>query len=521
MASDANSYQFGADGEKYHGSLEKKEVLTAFAGGVSAKATLECLGESYSADLRDKAEALSHGGVVEWFFHDFIKAKRFIDILNAIHNGIMLADADTIVTFINPAYTQLTGVKPEDMIGRKLGDVRPSALLPGVIQSGKQQYGVHRKVGDVEYVVDMHPIIVDSKVVGGVTICRDITEIQSLNDKLKKYRITVSNLTDRLKEQHQARFAFQDIIGKSAAIEAAKALARKISASDINVMLTGESGTGKELFAHAIHDNSARKREAFVVVNCASIPKNLLESELFGYEPGSFTGASKSGKIGLMEIADRGTLFLDEIGDMDIELQAKILRVLQLGQFQRVGGTEVRTVNTRVLAATHRDLEAMVEEGTFRSDLYYRIDVARVCVPPLRERRDDIDILADHFISQESRHLKEEFALSDEVRNILRQYSWPGNVRELENMLKFLVSVSDQPLICANSLPEKFLYRYKKSDEVVDEVLTNVVEDSEQQAIKRALDQHGSNLAGKKAAAKALGISLATLYNKLKYYRVK
>jgi transcriptional regulator with PAS, ATPase and Fis domain len=266
-----------------------------------------------------------------------------------------------------------------------------------------------------------------------------------------------------------------------------------------------------------------REHEAFVVVNCASIPKNLLESELFGYEAGAFTGANKSGKAGLLEIADRGTMFLDEIGDMDLELQAKLLRVLQLGQYQRVGSTDICSVDVRIIAATHRDLEKMVESGDFRGDLYYRLNVAQIRVPSLNDRMDDLDILAGHFLKNFNKYGTEPISLSDETMDILRSYSWPGNVRELENTLKFLASITDSSVIEANSLPESFLLRIARHKESLSEQagrLSGVVANSEEQMIVKALNCYGRTVAGKKAAAKSLGISLATLYNKINSYKL-
>ena len=511
-----------AEGE---GVLDKNEVLAAFAGGVPGKSTLENLVDSYLLDLEGKNKTLTVGLIVEWFFKEFSLSERFIDILNAIHNGIMVADKDNIVTFINPAYTRMTGVKPENLIGRKLCDARPSAKLPDAVFSGKPLCGIHRKIGDVEYIVDCHPVIVKGEILGGVSILRDITEIQNLMERLKKYRTRVNTLTGRVKEGHRAKYEFSDIIGGSPLLVHAKKLASKIAGSDISVLIIGPSGTGKELFAHAIHNESPRKHEAFVVVNCASIPKTLLESELFGYESGAFTGASKSGKAGLIEIADRGTLFLDEIGDMDLELQAKLLRVLQLGEYTRVGSTETCTVDVRIVAATHRDLEKMVELGAFRGDLYYRLNVAQIRVPALKDRMDDLGVLAKHFLKHINQHGLEAISLSDDTMEILRSYSWPGNVREVENTLKFMASITDSPVIAANSLPESFLRRIERQrhmDATTDQEgpLAKVVADSEEQMLIRAMDCYGRTVAGKKAAAKSLGISLATLYNKIGRYKL-
>jgi PAS domain S-box-containing protein len=524
LQSGQDTFYFDFPGsENGKGALDKREVLAAFAGGVPGKSTLENLGASYLLDIEGKNKTLTAGQHVEYFFKEFLLSERFIDILNAIHNGIMVVDKDNVVTFINSAYTRLTGVNPEDLIGQKLCDARPSAQLPKAIFSGKTMCGLHRKVGDVEYIVDCHPIIVRGVVSGGVSILRDITEIQNLVERLRKCRTTVNTLTGRVKEGHKAKYTFADIVGESPLLLNAKELARKVAGSDINVLIIGPSGTGKELFAHAIHNESQREHDAFVVVNCASIPKNLMESELFGYEAGAFTGASKSGKAGLLEIADSGTLFLDEIGDMDLELQAKLLRVLQLGQYQRVGSTETCTVDVRIIAATNRDLEKMVEAGDFRGDLYYRLNVAQIRVPALKERSSDLDMLARHFLEHISKYGTKPISLADETMDILRSYSWPGNVREFENTLKFLASITDSPVIAANSLPDSFLQRivrYKENPTNQAGLLSEVVANSEEQMLLRALNCFGRTVAGKRAAAKSLGISLATLYNKISHYNI-
>lgn len=509
--------------EAKQGILDEREILAAFAGGVPGTATLKELEASYRREIKGKNETLSAGQLVECFFKEFLLSERFIDILNAIHNGIMVVDKENTVTFINSAYTRLTGVTPEDVIGRNLCEARPSAKLPQAVFSGKTMYGIHRKVGKVEYIVDCHPIIVRGVISGGVSILRDITELQNLVERLRKYRTTVNTLTGRVKEGHKAKYTFTDIIGESPLLLNAKKLAGKVANSDINVLIMGESGTGKELFAHAIHNESQRRQDAFVVVNCASIPKNLLESELFGYEAGAFTGASKSGKAGLLEIADSGTLFLDEIGDMDLELQAKLLRVLQLGQYQRVGSTETCTVDVRIIAATNRDLEKMVELGNFRGDFYYRLNVAQIKVPALKDRSSDLDILARHFLENADKYGMESISLADETMDILRGYSWPGNVREFENTLKFLASITDSPVIAANSLPDSFLQRivrYKDNPTGQAGLLSEVVASSEEQLLIRALNCFGRTVAGKRAAAKSLGISLATLYNKISHYNI-
>jgi len=499
---------------EHKSTISKKDLLAAFAGGLPSDQTLKELCDSYVEKSQSFINT-SFENILEKYFSEFSsQVEWFISIFDSIHEGIMLADEKGIVRYINPAYTELTGVKPHEIIGKELSVARPSARLPEVIKSGVPLYGVHRKVGDVEYIASLHPIIVQGKVIGGVTIASDITEIQNLNKKLVNYSNKVKGLINRVKEQNVAKYDFCDILGISPEFQKVMRMAQKLSRTSINVLIRGESGTGKELFAHAIHNASKRNQGPFVVMNCAAIPVNLLESELFGYEAGAFTGANRQGKSGLVEIADEGTIFLDEIGDMNIDLQAKLLRFLQSMQFQRVGGTETVTVDVRVIAATNRDLESMVAKGTFREDLYYRLNAAQLKIPPLRERKEDIEILINYFLARNAHRDNGPFSLAEDTKRILTSYAWPGNIRELENTINFLTTISSESIITSANLPEKF-FRDKPGMAHREEI------NKEKQAIIDALEQFGKSVPGKKEAAKHLGISLATLYNKLKYYGIK
>lgn len=495
-------------------AIKRSDLLVAFAGGLPSDQTLSEICDKYVKKSQSFINTPMEN-ILKKFLSDFSsQAEWFISIFNSIHEGIMVADEKEIVRFINPAYTKLTGVKPHEIIGKELSIARPSARLPEVIKSGKPLYGVYRKVGEVEYVASLHPIIVQGKVIGGVTIASDITEIQNLNKKLINYSNKVKGLISRVKDQNVAKYDFCDILGVSPEFQKVVRMAQKLSQSNINVLIRGESGTGKELFAHAIHNSSKRAQGPFVVVNCAAIPANLLESELFGYEAGAFTGANKHGKLGLVEIADEGTVFLDEIGDMNIDLQAKLLRFLQSMEFQRVGGTELISVNVRVIAATNRDLESMVEKETFREDLFYRLNAAQLKIPPLRERKEDIEVLLNYFLLKDAPKDCGPFTLAEDTKRILLHYPWPGNIRELENTVNFLTSISNEKVITPVNLPEKFFQNRHN-------MLQREEINREKQAITDALEQFGKSVKGKKEAAKYLGISLATLYNKLKYYGIK
>jgi transcriptional regulator with PAS, ATPase and Fis domain len=332
-----------------------------------------------------------------------------------------------------------------------------------------------------------------------------------------------------MNKENTATYRFEDICGASSALQAAKRLAGKLANSDLPVLLRGESGTGKELFAHAIHLSSARHEQAFVTVNCAAIPGPLLESELFGYNEGAFSGARQSGKTGLITLAHNGTLFLDEIGDMDIELQAKMLRVLQTGEVQPLGSVNKLKVNVRVVAATNRNLESMISAGKFREDLFYRLNVSQIYIPPLRERAQDISALAQHFLAQCIHPGLGKLELDAATLRTLENYPWPGNVRELENTIRFIANITDRTLITPDYLPQVFLQNRSalpektagvtKPDYAAD--LKTLKQAAEKESIIAALARFDKSVQGKRQAAKQLGISLTTLYARMSALNIK
>ncbi|MEW6243739.1 MAG: sigma 54-interacting transcriptional regulator [Bacillota bacterium] len=310
------------------------------------------------------------------------------------------------------------------------------------------------------------------------------------------------------------RFTFDEIKGTSPAIRKAKEMARKVASTDSTVLLLGESGTGKELFARAIHGHSFRASKPFVAINCAAIPESLLESELFGYEGGAFTGARPGGKPGKFEVANGGTVFLDEIGDMPLVLQAKLLRVLQDKEVERVGGIRPVSVDVRVISASHKDLEELVMKGAFREDLYYRLAVIPLHIPALRERKEDLYLLLEHYLRRyRTLYSKTPKRLSSEVLKVLFDYDWPGNVRELENTVEYIVNMESGDLVTLDSLPPRFA-RLIARETTGDPGMS--IESAEADAIRRALEIYGTSARGKEKAARALGIHRATLYRKLK-----
>lgn len=447
--------------------------------------------------------------------------RRFISVFDSLHDGVLIIDENELVRYVNKSYARITGVSFHDIVGKVLSIARPGSRLGSVMRSQKPMLGVSRTFDNIEYITDMHPIFVGNSCVGGISIVRDVSEVQALQTKLGRYRIRYSNLLRKVHKEHSAVHTFKDIIGHSPQINSIKTLAAKLAAADIPVLIRGESGTGKELFAHAMHLASPRMHQHFVAVNCAAIPSPLLESELFGYVEGAFSGARKGGKKGLVELADKGTLFLDEIGDMDMGLQAKLLRVLQSGEIQPVGSEKSRHVDIRIIAATNSDLEKKMAAEHFRSDLFYRLSASQLIIPPLRSRPQDIVLTAEHLLRKHFiEHPLAPLQLSAEVKEIFTNYTWPGNVRELENTLQFIGNITDSATISSRYLPPLF-------HELGSRMSTRSEPTMEQRDLKKGrlqtelsqifeeLAKHENSVVGKRAAAKNLGISLATLYNKL------
>ncbi len=445
--------------------------------------------------------------------------KWSINVFDALGDGLLIADQDAIIQYVNKEYLRIIGMEKEEVLGKPLHIARPGAMLPSVIKSGKPLSGVYRRVGTVEYVVDMAPIHVNEKIIGGVSIVKDITEVKKLSKELKKAQNRLEYLQGTVGQIFKARYTLDMLKGYSPAFRKAISLAERASLNNSNILISGESGTGKELLAQGIHNLSPRKHNAFVAVNCAAIPANLLESELFGYAEGAFTGSKKGGKAGLFQLADGGTLFLDEIGDMGFELQAKLLRVLQEQKVRRIGGISEDIVDVRIISATNQDIEKMVEKERFRQDLFYRLNVFQITLPPLRERNMDILTLASYFAEQYLDHKIPEGFFSQEVKEIFLNYDWPGNIRQLKNAIEFACNMLDNgERILPNHLPERIREKmsiWEASYGQIDN-LGVMVNKFEKEIIENALKVYGNDLEGKRRICKELGISLASLYRKMK-----
>lgn len=440
---------------------------------------------------------------------------EFSAILSSMQEAIEVADINGTIKYVNPAFTRITGIPEEERIGKNIFELSPDGALATVLKTGKMVFGQRTKVGGckADVVSTSTPIIVDGKMEGGVVVFQHFSDMMNLMEELKKSTTIIENLTDKLGQVTTSKYTFSDIIGNSTEMKKCINLAKRSAQSDSTVLLLGESGTGKELFAHAIHASSIRRENPFIKVNCAAIPETLLESEFFGYAKGAFTGAVKS-KIGKFELAHGGTIFLDEIGDMSLLLQAKLLRVLQEMEFERVGGNQTIKVDVRVIAATNRNLRKLIREGKFREDLYYRLNVVEITIPPLRAHKEDLPALVNNLITKLNRKLgKNVKGLSKDAEEVLFSYDWPGNVRELENVIERVMVTADDELLTKKSLIQH-VNQFRISPERNIDLMP--IDQMEEMLIRKAMAKYGNSVEGKRRAAQALNISLATLYNKLK-----
>ncbi len=443
-------------------------------------------------------------------------------IIDSSDDAISVVDANGVGILINPAYTRLTGLTAEEVIGKPADtDISEGeSMHMKVLKTRQPVRGVPMKVGPhrKDVIVNVAPIIVDQQLKGSVAIIHDMSEIKRLTGELEQARRIIRTLEG-------AKYTFSDIIGESKAMRWAVEQARQAAKTRATVLLRGESGTGKELFAHSIHNHSDRKYKPFIRVNCAAISESLLESELFGYVEGAFTGARQGGKKGLFEEASGGTIFLDEIGELAPRIQAKLLRVLQEKEVVRVGSTRPIPVDVRVIAATNVDLEKAIEKKRFREDLYYRLNVLPIFIPPLRKRLEDIHDLSLHLIKKFNQEYGRNVeSISPAALERLTSYSWPGNVRELENILGRAmihmpfhgrrIEVEHLPLLEDTPLPSQ----EKQVDVEETVLLRDVVAQAEEKMIRRVYFACKGN---KTETARRLGISVRNLYYKLERYQIE
>jgi PAS domain S-box-containing protein len=440
--------------------------------------------------------------------------QQLTTLFDTVQEGIIAVDRNGRIVNINAAAARMLQVAQKSVMGKDLTDLLSGLPLADSLTTGHDVFNreAFRLIRGqrVYYVATVKTWLGGTEVWGAVITLREMAEVKKI----------VSNLST---QEHC--FSFEMILGDSPALARAKQEAAQAATGSVTVLILGESGTGKELFARAIHNASARRDKPIIAINCAAIPEALLESELFGYEEGAFTGARRGGKPGKFELADGGTVFLDEIGDMSLTLQAKLLRVLQERRIERVGSTQTTEIDVRIIAATHKDIEAMVHQGEFRQDLYYRINVFPLQIPSLRQRRQDLPLLINRFLAR----YRDKMAKN--VENIdagayacLLEYDWPGNIRELENTIEYLVSIADTQKIEERHIPQRIkrareTVQYFPPSEAQPTRLLTIAE-LEKNAILNAIETFGLSMRGKAQLTRALGISKATLYRKLKQYKI-
>lgn len=467
------------------------------------------------------------------------------NIYSNIETGLVVVDSRYTVIIYNRQAEKIFGIPEREVLGKKVTEVFPQSKLPEVVDTGKPVLGYAKTIGDASIVVNTTPILENHEVKGavssiedvsklmqvaytfanqqameGISVVKSLSEIQELMDRISRLSAKTEYLEEELNRRQKLNPAFNRMVGVSSKLYDAMKMAAKTADNNFNVLIRGESGTGKELVAEAIHYSSERAKQPFIRVNCAAIPENLLESEMFGHVRGAYTGAVKT-KIGKFELADKGTIFLDEIGELNKAMQAKMLRVIQKKEFQRVGDERTIQVDARIIAATNRNLEELVEKGEFREDLYYRLNVIPIWLPPLRERREDIPLLCEHFLGKIGEELKcEAKKISPDVMEVLVNYSWPGNIRELENVMERVNILAEGQIIQKIDLPG-YISEYTSgkvlSLDVAKEEEIMPWEYYEREIIRKALKKYKSY----NRAAKALGLTHKTVAAKARKYHLE
>ena len=448
------------------------------------------------------------------------KYNFLIDLLNKIPENILIIDKDSTVLFVNESYLNTFHIRRERIIGQELKKFEPLARIHDVLATGQPLTGdiSHVYSAQKDMYADIIPLFSDHTLVGAMALMRDVTELTHVNQELEHFQNLAKTLKTQLDSKAELPPAFHHIIGQDPTFINVLHTAARASRSNASICIIGESGTGKEILANAIHYSSKRADGPLVKINCAAIPENLLESELFGYEAGAFTGAKTNGKPGKFELANHGTIFLDEIGELPLSMQVKLLRVLQEHKAERIGGEHSIDLDFRLITATNRNLEEMIAEGTFREDLYYRIDVIGLNIPPLRERNTDIEIFARMFLEELNQKYERNYSFTKQAIFAITNYSWPGNVRELKNYVERAAILSYDDIIGVEQLPEKIKRnRFTQSPHHQTFQLHELLENTEREAIINTLQLCKGN---KTQAIEILGISRRCFYQKLSKYNL-
>lgn len=460
---------------------------------------------------------------------DYRQTKEFDFRLIAdyIYDGIYITDGIGKTLYVNSAYTRITGIDADEVIGRTVTEIEAAglyynAVTPEVLRQKQQVNSMAKSLrNNTAMLITGSPIFDEfGNIKNVIVIDREMTDLMAIKGKLESTQQQMqvaekAKVKSKLELEHLRKLQFQDtLIGESTVIKYVDQLIQHIAGLDVTVLITGETGVGKEVVANEIYKGSNRQQSPFIKVNCAAIPAALLEAELFGYEKGAFTGAVSSGKLGLFELADKGMLLLDEIGDMPLELQSKLLRFIQHKEITHIGGRTPITLDVRILAATHHDLRELVQQGRFREDLYYRLTVFPINIPPLRQRNEDVVLLSNYFLNIYNAKYAKAVTITPAALELFKAYSWPGNVRELQNVIERLVIVAAcNTCVCPNQINRLFnfsLGALNVTPEVSD--LKTIVQTVERKAIIDALTRTGST----RKAAKLLNIDQSTIVKKAK-----
>ncbi len=446
--------------------------------------------------------------------------EELLTVLDYVQDAIIIDDENGTTLWLNKAAEELYSIKKEDIIGQNVSDLESLGVFsPSVaklaLEKKKSVSILHSNKEGKKLLTTGTPIMGKNRTIKNViSTSRDITELIQLKNRIED----VQTALDELKSQKKVFYG--DIIANSPTMYNVIQLAKRLAQIDSTVLITGESGVGKGVIAKLLHETGKRKNYALVKVNCGAIPDNLLESELFGYESGAFTGSKKEGKKGLFEMAHNGTIFLDEISELPLHLQVKILQVIQDKEIQRVGGVDTITVNVRIIAATNKDLPSMVNEGKFREDLYYRLYVVPINIPPLRERQEDIIPMVRHFLQKYNNKFNDKKRIDPNAIAMLIKYHWPGNVRELENIIERLIITTKNTIILPDNLPT---YIFENTRNMRGEItlspimnLKKALEETEKQILKNATEKYKTT----RQIAKALGVSQPTIVRKMQRYDI-
>lgn len=452
----------------------------------------------------------------------------FDEILEVFYDGIYITDSEGYTLKVNSMYEKMTGLTKQELLGRRVTDLEKegvfeSPLNPIIVKTGKKQTSVQVNKKGRRVVINGNPVIdKNGKVAYVVTLVRDITVLSDLREEIACQKDLIQKYHEEAQYLRTKNLAHKRVIVETPQMVKLMELLKRIAQTDAPVLLIGETGVGKDVFATKIHEYSSRKDEPFFKINCATIPDNLLESELFGYDPGAFSGANQKGKPGYFELADKGTLFLDEIGELPFSMQAKLLRVLQDQEVLRLGSTKVKKVDVRIVAATNRNLEQAIKEGRFRSDLYYRLRVTVLDIPPLRERKEEIIPLVHYFLEKFNTKYRKKMYFSQEAIQLLQSYDWPGNVREIENLIQGLIVTQDKEMLDIFDLPCHLINTDKIKMSKVDKTnfgqknLTDLIDEYEKNLLKNAFDlYHNISI-----LAKVFNVDRSTIFRKLKKYQI-